>query len=164
MPARTRSQLAIQAPPELLERLRAAAAAQGRTTTSMVLQWIEVGLAEAPAPAADAELLARIEALEAAVGALQQARRPDAPPAPAGPAPAPAAAPPAAPLAAPAGALTTAELADRTGTSRAAWNNWANKNPVGAIREHPTAGSWRLAGKASPAAGGPARWLWESAA
>jgi predicted DNA-binding protein len=44
---RNRSQLAIQAPPELLERLRAAAAAQRRTVTGLVIEWIEAGY---PAP------------------------------------------------------------------------------------------------------------------
>ena len=44
------------------------------------------------------------------------------------------------------------------------WPIAPERTPIGAIREHPNAGSWRLAGKASPPAGGPARWLWESAA
>ena len=61
------------------------------------------------------------------------------------------------------GAITTAELAERTGTNRAAWNNWAAKAAPGAVRHHPQAGSWRLVGKAAGPAGGPARWLWESA-
>lgn len=42
--SRIRSQLAIQAPPELLESVRIFAADQKRTVTSLVLQWIENGL------------------------------------------------------------------------------------------------------------------------
>jgi hypothetical protein len=79
---RNRSQLAIQAPPELLERLRAAAAAQRRTVTGLVIEWIEAGLsgtlpAAEVAPAADAELMERVAALEACLAELQ--RRPASP-------------------------------------------------------------------------------------
>jgi hypothetical protein len=63
----------------------------------------------------------------------------------------------------PGDAITTAELAERTGTNRAAWNTWASKAAPGEVRHHPQAGSWRLIGKAAPEAGGPARWLWELA-
>ena len=62
-----------------------------------------------------------------------------------------------------AAAITTAELAARTGTNRAAWNNWASPDRVGQVRSHPQAGSWRLRGKAAAEAGGPPRWLWEPA-
>jgi hypothetical protein len=65
------------------------------------------------------------------------------------------------PAAAAAGAVTTAELAERTGTNRAAWNNWAAKATAGDVRHHPDAGSWRLMGKAPAEVGGPAHWLWE---
>ena len=69
---------------------------------------------------------------------------------------------PLAPL--PAGALTTAELAERTGTNRAAWNNWARDKKPGAVRKMPPeVGSWRLAGKGPGPNGGPERWLWEPA-
>ena len=78
---RVRAQLAIQAPPELLERLRAAAAVQRRTVTGLVIEWIEAGLSgalpAAGAGPAGADLLERVAALEAAVGELQ--RRPASP-------------------------------------------------------------------------------------
>jgi predicted transcriptional regulator len=78
---RNRAQLAIQASPELLERLRAAAAAQRRTVTALVLEAIEAalsgGLQAAAAPAAGAQLLERVAALEAAVAQLQRAASPE---------------------------------------------------------------------------------------
>lgn len=60
-------------------------------------------------------------------------------------------------------AITTAALAERTGTSRGAWNNWARPERIGQVRHHPQAGPWRLVGKAAPPAGGPERWIWEPA-
>lgn len=177
---RVRAQLAIQAPPELLERLRAAAAAQRRTVTGLVIEWIEAGLSGAlpaagAAPAA-AELLERVAALEAAVGELQ--RRPVSPervtPAPRSGEPLrppldqlplipePASPERVNPAALPGDALTTAELCERYGLSRGSWNNWAARpGQVGQVRHHPTAGSWRLIGKAPAPGGGPDRWLWE---
>lgn len=78
---RAGAQLAIQAPPELLERLRAAAAAQRRTVTALVLEAIEAalsgGLPAAAAPAAGAQLLERVAALEAAVARLQRPASPE---------------------------------------------------------------------------------------
>ena len=177
-----RSQLAIQAPPELLERLRAAAAARGQTVTRLLLGWIEAGLAgDLPAPGAGggAELLERVAALEAstaqlaaAVAQLQASPRrspqrvtpsiplPGEAPSPERVSPAPRSGdlPPP-----PAGAITTAELAERTATSRAAWNNWASAERVGQVRPHPQAGPWRLVGQAPAPGGGPLRWLWEQA-
>jgi hypothetical protein len=193
---RVRAQLAIQAPPELLERLRAAAAAQRRTVTGLVIEWIEAGLSGAlPAagagPAAGAELLERVEALEVGLADLQRrAASPERVNR------APRSAEPVEPLRVPLGpgqleilgaghlrppveaeaaspdrvtaaplsgdALTTAELAERTNTNRAGWNNWAGgAGRVGQVRHHSTAGSWRLIGKAPAPAGGPDRWLWE---
>lgn len=154
------AQLNLKVPPAVLERWREQARAAGHES---VRDWL-LAITAAPAEAcAELPLRDRVARLEQAVEALQQARpaprRVDALPPAARPAPAPA----AAPLAAPAGALTTAELAESTGTNRAAWNTWASKNPTGSIREHPTAGRWRLAGKASPPAGGPPRWVWEAA-
>ena len=61
------------------------------------------------------------------------------------------------------GALTTSELAATTGTNRAGWVNWAQGKDQGAVRAHRTAGRWRLMGKASTDAGGPARLIWEKA-
>ena len=176
---RVRSQLAIQAPPELLERVRAAAAARGQTVTRLLLGWIEAGLAgDLPAPggAGLAERVAELEAttaeLRAAVAQLQASpRRATRPPAlsppPAGEAPSPervSDAPRTGDLPPPpAGAITTAELAERTGTNRPAWNNWARPDRIGEVRSHPEAGPWRLVGQAPAPGGGPPRWLWEQA-
>ena len=77
---RVRAQLAINAPPELLERLRAAAAADRRTVTAVVLEAIEAALSgglPAAGPAAGAQLLARVETLEAAVAQLQRPASPE---------------------------------------------------------------------------------------
>jgi hypothetical protein len=57
-------------------------------------------------------------------------------------------------------AIATAELADRTGTNRSGWNNWASRNEPGAIRRHPQAGAWQLVGRTATAAGGPPRLMW----
>lgn len=171
--SRVRSQLALQLPPELIARVRHAAAAEGRTITALVTGWIEAGLAGRLAPAAGApavdlsDLTERVASLEAALAQLQ---RPAQKPAPLQAPPGPdqleltTAPPPLAfdqPLSA--AALTTVELAERTGTNRAAWNNWASSGRVGRVRSHPQAGSWRLIGKAAAEAGGPPRWLWEPA-
>ena len=59
--------------------------------------------------------------------------------------------------------LTTSELATATGTDQAGWVNWAQSKDQGAVRAHRTAGRWRLMGKASTDAGGPARLMWEKA-
>jgi predicted DNA-binding protein len=71
---RAGAQLAIQAPPELLERLRAAATAQRRTATAVVVEAIEAALSgERPEAApADAELLERLCAVEAALARWEQ--------------------------------------------------------------------------------------------
>jgi hypothetical protein len=78
---RAGAQLAINAPPELLERLRAAAAARRQTVTAVVLEAIEAalsgGLQAAAAPAAGALLLERVAALEAAVAQLQRPASPE---------------------------------------------------------------------------------------
>ena len=78
---RAGAQLAINAPPELLERLRAAAAARRQTVTAVVVEAIEAalsgGLQAAAAPAAGAQLLERVAALEAAVALLQRPASPE---------------------------------------------------------------------------------------
>lgn len=179
-------QLSFELPPELLERLRAHAAAERRTVAALLRRWIEAGLAGALEPSAEPSaalvgLAGRVETLEREVaqlqaGALRGGRRDRVEPLrvplgrgqleiiganhlqaePASPdrvIPAP-----------PAGdAITTAELAERTGTNRAAWNNWASTDRIGQARAHPEAGSWRLVGKAPAPGGGPERWLWEPA-
>ena len=147
-----RSQLAINIPAPLLERLRAAAAERGVTYSSLVLQWIEAGL-DAPKP----DLDTRLDALEQRLDALAASpiRVIPATPKPVAPIPHMG----DAPLLGGDG-ITTAELALKTCTNRAAWNTWASKASPGDVRHHPQAGSWQLIGKAAPASGGPERWLW----
>lgn len=77
------AQLALEVSPELLQRLRARAAADGRPLAAMVRRWLEADLAgaleqaTAAAPAAGPELLARLAALEAAVSDLQRRASPE---------------------------------------------------------------------------------------
>jgi len=146
-----RSQLAINCPSPLLQRLRTAAKQQGTTATALVLEWITAGLdgglGRSSPPSSDLE--ARLDALERRLDSLSASPSRAIPPSPAlvaGPIN---------------GAITTAELAQRTGASRGAWNTWASKATPGAIRRHATAGNWRLIGKAPDGRGGPPRWLWE---
>jgi predicted transcriptional regulator len=76
---RAGAQLAINIPPDLLERLRAAALAQRRTVTAVVVEAIEAALPGGPAAALPAAadpsapaLLERLERLEVALAQLQQ--------------------------------------------------------------------------------------------
>jgi len=177
MPSRSRrgAQLALEVPPELLQRLRAFATAQQRPMATLLRGWIEAGLSGAldtgsPSPT-DPGVLERLEALEAAVAKLQRSPAPTPPPrevtstprtGDARPSPPPTAPPPIPHSGdAPEGAITTAELAEQTGTNRAAWNNWARDKNPGAVRHHPDAGSWRLVARVPTDAGGPPRTLWE---
>jgi hypothetical protein len=155
-----RSQLAINIPAPLLERLRAAAAERGVTYSSLVLQWIEAGLG-AGLGASKPDLDTRLDALEQRLDALATSpvRVIPVTPKPVAPIPHMGDAPPLQPLLG-ADGITTAELALSTGTNRAAWNTWASKATPGDVRHHPQAGSWQLIGKAAPASGGPERWLW----
>ena len=148
-----RTQLAINIPAPLLERLRAAAAERGVTYSSLVLQWIEAGLG---APRSDLDT--RLDALEQRLDALVAS--------PVRVIPAPRSVVEVTPKqVVPLGSyrgdgITTAELALSTGTNRGAWNNWAKPERVGQVRHHPQAGRWQLIGKAATAIGGPERWLW----
>ena len=155
-----RSQLAINCPLPLLERLRAAAKQQETTATALVLEWIEAGLGGALSSSKSSsrsDLENRLDALERRLDALPASPIRGMPPSPKQ-----AIRPsPALEAGRPDGAITTAELAERTGTNRAAWNAWAAKATAGDVRHHAEAGSWRLMGKAPAEAGGPARWLWE---
>lgn len=188
MPARDRrgAQLAIQIPPELLARLKTYAGAQQRPMAELLRRWIEAGLAGALdgpiAAGTSPEVEQRLQALEAAVKALQReprSKREIPSPEPAKPVTPPQNPNPPKEAAkipqsveakipqsgeVPDGAITTAELALMTGTNRAAWNNWARDKSPGAVRKMPAeVGQWRLAGKAPTEAGGPPRWLWERA-
>lgn len=170
------AQLSIELPPELLARLRAHAAAGDRPVAAVVRRWIEAGLsggldAAAARPVAG-DLEGRVAALEAAVAALQVKPNPRR----SVPAPelqpeqlaleTPGSPPPVEPVVAPrqGDAITTVELAERTGTSRGAWNNWARGKAPGAVRKMPAeVGNWRLVGEAPAPGGGPLRKLWEPA-
>lgn len=172
------AQLSLELEPQLLERLRARAAAEGRPLAVMVRRWLEAGLSGAleqqagPAAVPDlADLVERVERLEAELAQIRRSpERVEPLPAPQSPAPAaasPARVNPPSPergsQITPSGdAITTAQLAELTGTNRSAWNNWARDKQPGAVRKMPPdVGQWRLVGKATPQAGGPARWLWE---
>jgi len=157
------AQLALEVDPQLLERLRARAAADGRPLAALVRRWLEAGLSGALEQQAGpdlADLAARVGWLEAELAQLRNAT-------PKRVAPAPRSDEPVTPNRVipdpPPGAITTAELAELTGASRGAWNTWAAKATPGDVRHHPQAGSWRLIGKAALDAGGPARWMWEQA-
>ena len=116
------------------------------------------------------EVMKRLEVLEQKVAkqslqAHHLPHGPATPPAERKPAPSkPAAAPPPEPKQMAQlgdGALSSAELAIATTTNRAAWNNWASDERVGQVRDHATAGQWKLMGKAPASSGGPDRWMWE---
>lgn len=163
-------QLNLKLPPEVAAHWSAQARAEGLSVRDWLIA--RVGPAAGPAPAAAAELLERVAALEAGLAELRAAAR-------VGPAPRsaellrvasdqlplipePASAARVTPPTLSGDALTTAQVAERTGTNRAAWNNWAGgAGRVGTVRHHPTAGSWRLIGKGPAPGGGPDRWLWE---
>ena len=202
--ARVGRQLAIELPPELLQRLKAHAAADGRPVAALVRRWIEDGLSgtlKAGAAAPDAPGLAdRVAALEAAVADLRRSAAPErgkAAPRSGGALeaePLPRVEPLRLPVAAgqleiiganhlrgeqppPAGgsqiphagdapeaAITTVQLAERTGTNKNGWNNWARDKNPGAVRHHPEAGSWKLVGRFPSGSGGPDRCMWESVA
>ena len=158
-----RSQLAINAPPELLERLRREAQARGVTATRLVIEALQRHL-EAGPPDPDAHLDARLGAIEARLGALEQ-RSPHPPAAPLqitrmGDAPAVDRPLAAAPLpAALDGALTGAQLAKVLGVGSSAINAWAGRSKPGQ-----TYRGWELIGKVASPSGGPARWMFQQAA
>jgi len=177
-----RTQLAINCPAPLLERLKAAATAQGTTVTALVLAWVEAGLdadLDAPRsgldqrldpsrPAPRPDLDQRLDAVERRLDALEV-------PAPAKPAPASRVSLPAQPgeplplperrltAAEAAGLLTTPEVGTALGLgSHSALTNWiareAKKNgsAVGSIyRGHRLRGMGLLPGGQRPG------WLWE---
>ena len=146
-------QLNLKLPPEVLTDWKQRAAADGLS----VRAWLVASLAPAvAAPAADG-LVARVEALEAAVARLEPAPRP---------LPRPAPAPPAAPAVAagdaPAEAITTGELADRLGMRRPSFN--ARVARAGGLQVGVEVSGWRCVGLQPADRGGPARGLWVPAA
>lgn len=61
---RIRTQLSVEVPPELLERLKAAAAQTSRTVTSIVVDFLEASLDETSSLAHDTVLAERVAAVE----------------------------------------------------------------------------------------------------
>ncbi len=147
--AMDRVQLNLRLPVPLVAELKTQAQQQGITLTALV-----EGLLAGDSKPASSDLADQLAAIEARLAALE-AR----PPAKVAPIPHMGDAPPLQPLLGGDG-ITTVELAERTGTNRAAWNTWAAKATPGDVRHHSQAGSWQLLGKAAPASGGPERWLW----
>lgn len=172
---RIRSQLAIQAPPELLERVRAAATARGQTVTRMLIDWIEAGLAgDLADPAGGSDLADRVSQLEAAMALLQarpaRSTRTVEPVAPlrvplgagdleiigAGHLHPSSSEPPA-----PAGAITTTELAEQLGMKRGSLNERLRR--AGGARAGLVMNGWRCVDQCRPPGGGPPQWRWEPA-
>ena len=172
-----RTQLAINCPAPLLERLKAAATAQGTTVTALVLAWVEAGLdadLDAPRsgldqrldpsrPAPRPDLDQRLDAVERRLDALEApapASRVSLPAQPGEPLPLPERRLTAAEAA---GLLTTPEVGTALGLgSHSALTNWiareAKKNgsAVGSIyRGHRLRGMGLLPGGQRPG------WLWE---
>jgi hypothetical protein len=113
-----RTQLAINIPAPLLERLRAAAAERGVTYSSLVLQWIEAGLG-ADLDASRSDLAARLDAVERRLDALPASpTRVKPAPRPAEPATPKRVAPPRSS----GGPITTAELAELLAMRRGTLN------------------------------------------
>ena len=147
-----RTQLAINIPAPLLERLRAAAAERGVTYSSLVLQWIEAGLgADLDAPRSD--LAARLDAVERRLDAL--------PASPTRVIPAlrlvEQVPPPGTFLGA--GPITTAELAELLAIRRGTLN--ARISRAGGAAVGLELNGWRCVALEVPPRGGPARALWE---
>jgi hypothetical protein len=152
-----RVQLNLRLPVPLVAALKTQAQQQGITLTALVEQQLS-----GDSKPASSDLADQLAAIERRLAALEQGRL--ASPTRVIPAPPPTseeAPKQVVPLGSYQGdGITTAELAERTGTNRGAWNNWAKPERVGQVRHHPQAGSWKLIGKAATAIGGPERWLW----
>ena len=151
-----RTQLAINIPAPLLERLRAAAAERGVTYSSLVLQWIEAGLgADLDAPRSD--LAARLDAVERRLDALP------ASPTRVKPAPRPAelvAPKRVAPPALGRDPITTAELAELLAMRRGTLN--ARISRAGGPVVGQELNGWCCVALEVPSRGGPARALWQA--
>lgn len=174
--ARSGSQLAIEVPSDLLQRLRAHATATDRSVSALVRRWIEAGLsgelqAVAATPAGTG-LADRVEALELAVVELQKQGSGSPPRKPARQ-PLPSKPPESGPVPlvdgsritpsgdAPDGAITTAELAEVLGMKRGSLNERIRR--AGGARLGLELEGWCCVGSRTPGAGGPPRWLWERA-
>jgi hypothetical protein len=173
---RSGSQLAIEVPSELLQRLKAHATATDRSVSALVRRWIEAGLngdlEPSFEPSAAAGLADRVASLELAVVELQQqvkAPRLEKPsrvplrskPPELGPVPLAGASritPTGDVLA---GVITTAELAEALGIKRGSLNERIRR--MGGARLGLELEGWCCVGSRTPEAGGPPRWLWEKA-
>ena len=151
-----RTQLAINIPAPLLERLRSAAAERGVTYSSLVLQWIEAGLG-ADLDASRSDLATQLAAIEQRLAALEQGRL--ASPTRVIPAPRPAKQVPPPGTFLGAGPITTAELAGLLGISRGTLN--ARISRAGGAAVGLELNGWRCVALEVPPRGGPARALWE---
>ena len=160
---RIRTQLAIQATPELLTRVKGAATARGQTVTRLLIDWIEAGLAgDLPAHGGGSDLAERITALEAAVADLRRPASPERVIV----APFEGEALPQRRLtpAEAAGLLTTSEVGKALGlASESAMTNWIRReaakrggSAVGAIYR-----GYRLRGSGLLPGGQKGVWLWE---
>jgi hypothetical protein len=154
-----RTQLAINIPAPLLERLRSAAAERGVTYSSLVLQWIEAGLG-ADLDASRSDLAARLDAVERRLDALP------ASPTRVKPAPRPAELISSLQLqrgALPEGSvgpITTAELAELLAMRRGTLNARISRagGPVVGLELN----GWCCVALEVPPRGGPARALWQA--
>jgi len=162
-----RSQLAINCPQALLERLRSAAQQQHTTVTALVLGWLEAGLdgrLDAPRSASSSDLDQRLAAVEQRLGALQEweaKQRTDG--APSGNQNAArektTSSDTGSCLRDSAKVLTTAELADHLELKRGGLNMRLRRHNAGLGYELE---GWRIIGKAKPARGGPEQWQWQA--
>lgn len=148
-------QLNLKLPPAVLSSWRDQAAAADFGSVRDWLMSITAAPADRGAAPTVGELADRLAAVEAQLAVLASARLAQRSPAPSKPAPPPAALAPATP----AGAITTADLAERLGLKRGSFNERLRRNggaQVGLVVE-----SWRCVGQSAPPTGGPPRWMWE---
>ena len=152
-------QLNLKLPPAVLSSWRDQAAAAGFGSVRDWLMSITAAPADRAAAPTVGELADRLAAVEAQLAAPAPARLAQRSPAPSKPAPPSPARDTAAP--APAGAITTADLAERLGLNRRTFNERLRRGggaQVGLVVE-----GWRCVGQIAPPAGGPLRWMWERA-
>jgi hypothetical protein len=154
------AQLAFELPPELLERLRAQAAAERRTVAALLRGWIEAGLAAGPAaPGVDlSDLSERVGCLERELAQLRRPRPPITSKSSSSPASPERVRP--APLSGdlPPGGIETAALAELLGMRRGTIN--ARIARAGGAAPGLVVEGWRCLGARVPDRGGPARALW----